>query len=113
MAVRTINTNLEITRFTNRANVSQVDAFSLLDNKPERQFDYIFIAPPQYKDMWKRALFCLDKNPEWLTHDAWVLVQIQPVEYESINLSNLVEFDQRKYGSTVLIFYERPNAESV
>lgn len=111
MAVRTINSNLDITHFKKRANVSQVDAFSLLGSKPERQFDYIFIAPPQYKDMWKRALLCLDKNPEWLAHDAWVIVQIHPVEYESISLPNLVEFDQRKYGSTMLNFYERPNEE--
>jgi 16S rRNA (guanine(966)-N(2))-methyltransferase RsmD len=111
LAVRTIKANLEITRFTERAYVTQMDAFSLLGGEPSRQFDYIFIAPPQYQDMWKRAVLCLDGNPGWLVQDAWVIVQIHPVEYESLSLTHLVEFDQRKYGSTVLVFYEHKTAD--
>jgi hypothetical protein len=50
-------------------------------------------------------------RPDWLSDDAWVIVQIHPIEYEAIGLElqiqNLVEFDQRRYGSTLLVFYER------
>jgi 16S rRNA (guanine(966)-N(2))-methyltransferase RsmD len=105
LAIRTIKANLETTRFTDRADISQSDAFSLLEEVADRQFDYVFIAPPQYKDMWKQALLCLDGNTGWLVEDAWVIVQIHPVEYESLTLPLLVEFDQRKYGSTLLVFY--------
>jgi 16S rRNA (guanine966-N2)-methyltransferase len=108
LAIRTIKENLETTQFFDRAEVNQMDAFTLLAGEPSRCFDYVFIAPPQYKEMWKRALQSLDNNPGWLDEDAWVIVQIHPLEYESLSLSNLVEFDRRKYGSTMLVFYE-PN----
>jgi len=36
-----------------------------------------------------------------------VIAQIHPVEYQTLDLVNLYEFDQRKYGSTILVFYER------
>jgi len=111
-AVRTIKENLEITHFSDRAEILQVDAFVILGKVPDRQFDYIFIAPPQYKEMWKRAMLSLDNNPGWLAEDAWVIVQIHPVEYESLQLAHLVEFDQRKYGSTLLVFYEQIPVEA-
>ena len=74
-------------------------------------FDYVYIAPPQYKSLWKRALSVVDANPSILSDDAWVIVQIHPVELEPLTgedrLENLVEFDRRQYGSTLLLFYER------
>jgi 16S rRNA (guanine966-N2)-methyltransferase len=39
--------------------------------------------------------------------DAWVIAQIHPREYEALALEHLEEFDQRKYGTTLLVFYER------
>lgn len=105
-AVQTVRANLEHTRLINEADVRRQDAFQFLEGVPERRFDYVYIAPPQYKELWKRALLSLDEHPEWLSTDAWVIVQIHPVEYESLILVHLVEFDRRKYGSTTLIFYE-------
>ena len=88
-----------------------MDAFSLLERPAERTYDYIYIAPPQYKGLWKRAILMVDDHPGWLSDDAWVIAQIDPVEYEpldsSADLENLVEFEQRRYGSTLLVFYER------
>ena len=46
------------------------------------------------------ALIFLDAN-----NDSWVIVQIDPIEYESVHLNNLLEFEQRKYGSTLLLFF--------
>jgi 16S rRNA G966 N2-methylase RsmD len=67
----------------------------------------VYIAPPQYKDLWKRALLDMDSHPDWLSQDAWIIVQIFPGELEPVELKNLVEFDQRKYGSTLLVFYTK------
>ena len=39
--------------------------------------------------------------------DGTVIVQIGPTEYQELELKNLVEGEQRKYGSTLLIFYDR------
>ncbi|HOD05478.1 MAG TPA: RsmD family RNA methyltransferase, partial [Anaerolineaceae bacterium] len=93
------------------AQVTQGDAFSLLQQAADRAFDYIYIAPPQYKGMWQRAIKLVDDHPNWLSDEAWVIVQIDPVEYEAMSLKNLNEFDQRRYGSTLLVFYERGNDE--
>jgi 16S rRNA (guanine966-N2)-methyltransferase len=106
-AINTIRVNLKTTDLTEGAEVLRLDAFTLLNRPPDRPFDYVFIAPPQYKDLWKRAMLSLDANPAWLTDDAWVIVQIHPVEYLSLPLNNLSEFDQRRYGSVLFVFYER------
>lgn len=106
-AVDTVRANLKSTGLEQGAEVIRSDAFALLERPPDRTFDYVYIAPPQYKEFWKQALLRLEKNPGWLSEDAWVIVQIHPIELETLELETLVEFDRRKYGSTVLIFYER------
>jgi 16S rRNA (guanine966-N2)-methyltransferase len=105
-AVNTIKANLEKTHLAGRAEVLQADAFALLKRPADQAFDYIYIAPPQYKELWKLTLQELDRNPGWSKADTWVLVQINPIEYEALQLEHLAEFEQRKYGSTLLIFYE-------
>ena len=53
----------------------------------------------------------LDRNDGWLTDDGWIIVQIHPIEREDLELENFVLFDERKYGSTTLLFYCRKDAE--
>lgn len=106
LAIATIKANLESTGFSNRAEVLRLDAFVLLERPADRRFDYVYIAPPQYKDLWKKALLSLDDHPDWLVEDAWVIAQIHPREYEPLELNHLAEFDRRQYGSTLLVFYE-------
>ncbi len=106
-AVDTVRYNLEQTNLSAGNEILRMDAFTLLERTPDRQFDYIYVAPPQYKELWKRAILVLDQQPSWLSDDAWVIAQIHPVEYETLHLRHLTEFDQRKYGSTILVFYER------
>ncbi len=105
-AIQTIRANLETTHLTAQAQVFQADAFHYLKQNPDRQFDTIFIAPPQYKGLWIKAIQTLDEQPGWLAPEGWVIVQIDPVEYESVPLKSFVEFEQRRYGSTLLVFYD-------
>jgi 16S rRNA G966 N2-methylase RsmD len=56
--------------------------------KNPRSFDYVYIAPPQYQGLWKDALWLLDEHPNWLAKDAWVIVQIDPKEYEEYPCRN-------------------------
>lgn len=105
-AVATIQSNLVATGLNKDAQVQRLDAFVLIGGSPDRAFEYVYIAPPQYKGLWKRALLALDSNPGWLAEDGWVVVQIHPAEYEPLELKNLEEFDQRRYGSTLVAFYQ-------
>jgi 16S rRNA (guanine966-N2)-methyltransferase len=107
LPVETVRANLAHSGLEQSAEVTRADAFVLLERSSDRAFDYVYIAPPQYKGMWARAMLALDAHPTWMSEDAWVIVQIHPVEYEALALKSLVEFDQRSYGSTLLAFYER------
>jgi 16S rRNA (guanine(966)-N(2))-methyltransferase RsmD len=108
-AIEVINANLASTKLTKSAQVFQTDSFNHLSGRPDRAFDYIFIAPPQFHELWKRALKAIDDQPEWLVDDGWAIAQIDPTEYEQLELRNLEEFDQRKYGNVLLVFYEKNN----
>lgn len=81
------------------------DAYKYLKNYSPRRFDYIFIAPPQYRRMWKRAIKLIDENKDLLNDNGWIIVQIDPIEYESLQVLNFIEFDKRKYGNTMLVFF--------
>jgi 16S rRNA (guanine(966)-N(2))-methyltransferase RsmD len=106
-AIKTIRENLELTKFSDLGEVLQADAFAHVNAPANKQFDYVFIAPPQFHGLWKRALESVDSRIEWLVDDAWVIVQVDPTEYEKVELKNLKEFDKRKYGNVVLVFYQR------
>ncbi len=106
LAVATIKSNLQTTGFSTAAEVLKMDAFHYLIQMPDRWFDYIYIAPPQYKNMWLKALRLVDENPGWLAPGGWVIAQIHPVEFSPVEFKCFLEFDQRKYGSTLLMFYE-------
>lgn len=106
-AIQTIRSNLSSTNLAAGSQVIQMDSFKFLEDEPKLSFDYIYIAPPQYKGLWKRALLNLDARPSWLSQDGWIIVQIHPIEFEQVELNNFSEFDRRKYGSTLLIFFEK------
>jgi 16S rRNA (guanine966-N2)-methyltransferase len=111
-ALETIRWNLDHTKLTERAEVRRGDAFTLLAAPPDRAFDYVYIAPPQYQEMWWKAVQMLDDNPGWLSEYAWVIAQIHPREYKDLELTNLEKIDERKYGSTLLVFYEKKETDT-
>ena len=107
LPIETIRWNLEHCGLAGQAEIRRGDAFAMLAAPPNREFDYLYIAPPQYKEMWSKALLALDENPAWLSEGAWVVAQIHPREMKDVEVKNLEKFDERKYGSTMLVFYEK------
>lgn len=105
--IDTIKFNVEHCGFKSQAEIRRADAFAYLSSPPDRKFAYLYIAPPQYQEMWAKALELVDDNIAWLTDDGWVIVQINPKEYNALKLENLDEIEHRKYGSTLLVFYEK------
>jgi 16S rRNA (guanine(966)-N(2))-methyltransferase RsmD len=104
-AISTIRANLKRTKLEARARVVRADVFKLL-TEPSQPFDLVYIAPPQYQGLWSKALQALDAKPEWLDPNGLAVVQIFPKEMETLPLTALQLADQRKYGSTLLCFYE-------
>jgi 16S rRNA (guanine966-N2)-methyltransferase len=124
-AVKTIQQNITATEFTEYAEVIWGDALKYLQREvpsaqptPTEQgapqsFDYIYIVPPQYQGLWLQALKILDEYPENLNPDGTVIVQIDPSEKQdtTLVLKNLQPFDERRYGNTLLWFYEIPTQD--
>lgn len=107
LPIEIIKENLKVCGFERQAEVKRGDSLAMLRAVPDRQFEYIYIAPPQYHELWLKALQLLDENPGWLATGGEVIVQIHPREYKPLTLVNVQESDQRKYGSTLLVFYEK------
>jgi len=111
-AYKVIQQNLQAARLESYATVLKKDAFVFLREDPNQQFDYIYIAPPQYRGMWIKAMDMLDQNPDWLSVDGVIIVQIHPKEIVEVNdYTNFTKYDQRSYGDTLLVFYERALSE--
>jgi 16S rRNA (guanine(966)-N(2))-methyltransferase RsmD len=106
VALRTIRTNLDHTGLAQAAQVERADVLEYLA-RLSIPFDYVYVAPPQYKGLWADTLRALDQQPGWLHEDGWIIVQIHPREYETLSLQTLAQFDQRTYGSVMLCFYRR------
>jgi 16S rRNA (guanine966-N2)-methyltransferase len=104
-AVRTIRENLEITGLGERAEVVHGDSFAYLRRPGLDPFDIIYVAPPQYRGLWRKALEQVDARPTLLTSEGLVIVQIHPREVEEMPLRELTLRGERRYGSTVLRFY--------
>jgi 16S rRNA (guanine(966)-N(2))-methyltransferase RsmD len=108
-AQETIKANLALTKLSDRAEIVRGDAFAYLRHVPQ-PFHYIYIAPPQYQRLWIDALQLIDEQPGWLADDGEIVVQIHPKEYEPVALEHFEEVEQRKYSSTLLVFYEHKQA---
>jgi 16S rRNA (guanine(966)-N(2))-methyltransferase RsmD len=108
LAVNTVQANLRAAGFERQAKVLRADVFIHLRNDPGEGYDYIHVAPPQYAGLWSQTLTALDARPNWVNPDGVVVAQIDPKEYEPLPLKTFVLADERKYGNTLLVFYERP-----
>jgi 16S rRNA (guanine(966)-N(2))-methyltransferase RsmD len=104
-AISVIHDNLTHCQLNEFAHVIRTDAFVFLANDPKEPFDLIYIAPPQYKEMWSDALLALDRRPGWLASEGLAIAQVHPKEYRELSLTNLEVVDRRVYGSTTLCFY--------
>ncbi len=110
LALRTIGHNLQATGLAERARVVAGDAFRFLKNPGDERFDFVYIAPPQYKGIWIRALQAVDEG-EVLAPGGVAIVQIHPKERQEVRLRRLCLFDERRYGSTLLLFYRLEEGE--
>jgi len=121
--VKLIRENLLITGLSERAEVLHMDSFTFLQTQtahagplaltPPRVYDMIYVAPPQYQKLGERALGLLDSS-SLLATDGLVIVQIHPKEQPgvaAVPLGRLVQTDERRYGSTLLMFFHARTQE--
>jgi 16S rRNA (guanine966-N2)-methyltransferase len=116
--LKLVRENLKITCLGDRAETLHTDAFKFLQSYSsenqslsrvqERKYDIIYVAPPQYHEMAARALQLLDRS-RLVPDTGIVIVQIHPKERSvvvAVQLARLTLTDERRYGSTLLMFYQ-------
>jgi 16S rRNA (guanine966-N2)-methyltransferase len=105
-ALRAIHQNLELTGLAEHAKVVRLDVFKFIRQSTTEQYDLIYIAPPQYKELWSETLKQL-VGRGFLSDKGIVVAQIFPKEYHELELNEFVIYDQRTYGNTMLCFYRK------
>lgn len=110
--LKLVRENLQITGLADRAETLHTDAFKFLQTAasgtPRPPYDIIYVAPPQYREMAARALTLLDTSP-LAPEIGLVIIQIHPKErpvVAAVPLTRLHLTDERRYGSTLLMFYK-------
>jgi 16S rRNA (guanine(966)-N(2))-methyltransferase RsmD len=104
-AVETIQANVRHCGFESQVRVERLDSFAYLQRYHGPPYDLIYVAPPQYQGMWLKALTLVDDKPDLLAKFGSVIVQIHPREESPVTLQRLEEYDRRRYGSVLLLFY--------
>ncbi|MBI4786179.1 MAG: 16S rRNA (guanine(966)-N(2))-methyltransferase RsmD [Chloroflexi bacterium] len=110
-ALQTIRDNLALTKLADRASVVRQDVFKFIAQSAATRYDVIYVAPPQYKGLWSKTLVALD-DADLLADRGTLVAQIHPKEYRDLALKQFALVDQRKYGSTLLCFYQKVSASS-
>jgi 16S rRNA (guanine966-N2)-methyltransferase len=111
-ALATLRRNLEGTGLGARAVVVPGDAFRYLEHPDSGVFDVIYIAPPQYRGLWLRALQAVAARcPGLLADGGQAIVQVFPKEWSEPPIVNLKLLDRRQYGSTALFFFGEKTAD--
>src|SRR6059058_3022895 len=103
-ALADIRHNLAATHLAADADVMAVDVFAYLGGTPA-PFDVIFVAPPQWRGLWTRAVQLLDQRPGWLAPDAMVVAQHDPAESTDVPLQHLRMSGERTYGRVRFTFF--------
>ncbi len=114
--LKLVRENLHITGLADRADTIHADAFKFLQAQATHQtvspYDIVYVAPPQYRELAAKALSMLDSSA-LVADDGLVIVQIHPKEKPgviAVSCQRLVLTDERRYGSTLLLFYRPRHA---
>ena len=79
----------------------------------QRTYDIIYVAPPQYEELAARALALIDTST-LVAKEGLVIIQIHPKEragVAAVECQQLILTEERRYGSTLLMFYQQQAEE--
>ena len=79
--------------------------------EPPVPFDVVFVAPPQWRGLWPRAVALLDREPGWLAGGAVVVAQHDPSESVPLDLAHLELTDERTYARVRFTFFAARTGE--
>ncbi|MBU2599914.1 16S rRNA (guanine(966)-N(2))-methyltransferase RsmD [bacterium] len=106
-AIEVIKFNLKKTNFILKSQVIDQDVFKAIKmlHQQKQVFDFIFVGPPQFKDLLSKTLLSLKEYPLYIPSTTIIIGQAHPKE----ELKEIPSFrlqEKRRYGNTVLLFYK-------
>lgn len=102
LSVKIIKENLTSCRLLSQSKIWRKDVLTFLSFLLKREkFDFIFIAPPYYKEMQDKTLDIVEAANIEKTE-----IIVQHSSHENVNFArkNMEIIKQRKYGDTILTF---------
>jgi 16S rRNA (guanine966-N2)-methyltransferase len=100
-----IRGNLRELGLEGRATVVGSDGVVAAARPAMRPFDLVFVDPPYASDLATRAILALP--PANLTVDATIVIEHDRRHAPPDSLGSLLRTDQRRYGDTLVSFYQR------
>ncbi len=104
-ACRVITSNWSKVAASDRFQVIRGDAKGILSRAPQMErFDFIYFDPPYGSDLYQALL---PRLSNWLAPEGIAIVEQDRNLNLSAEVGGLIRTDERQYGKTQLLFYER------
>lgn len=100
-----IRANLRELKLESRATVLGGDAVAVAARPVATVFDFVFIDPPYASDLATRASLAVPA--ENLAAEATIIIEHDRRHAPPETLGSLVRIDERRYGDTLVSFYQR------
>ena len=105
-ALAAIRENLAALALADRATILATDAVAAAARSPVEPWRIVFVDPPYASDLASRAVAALPLAS--LTRDAVIVIEHDRRNPPPDPLGSLLRTDQRRYGDTLIAFYEAP-----
>lgn len=105
-ALAAIRANLRELGLEDRADVLAIDAVAAAGRPPAAPWQVVFVDPPYASDLARRAVTAL--APASLAPGARVVIEHDRRGIPPEALGSLLRTDQRRYGDTMVSFFEVP-----
>jgi 16S rRNA (guanine966-N2)-methyltransferase len=106
-ALAAIRANLRELGLEDRADVLAIDAVAAAQRPPAVPWNVVFIDPPYASDLARRVVTALP--PASLAPGAQVVIEHDRRGIPPEALGSLLRTDQRRYGDTMISFFEVPS----
>jgi len=105
-ALAAIRANLRELGLEGRAEVLAMDAVAAAQRPPAEPWRFVFVDPPYASDLAQRAVLALP--PASLAPGAQIVIEHDRRGIPPEALGSLLRTDQRRYGDTMVSFFEVP-----
>ncbi len=98
--------NISILGYQSKTQIYNVDAFRFIRDTT-KEFDYIYVAPPQFQGLAFKALFEIFSRPSLVASRGTVIAQIDKREKFDLNPAFFELVRDRIYGDTYVLFFNK------